>query len=294
MLDDVGLRAAVRSPVKTSPRAPRAMRRATTATTTTMTPATTVKTRCGGGVARTDLSGADEGAEACDDGNEEDGDDCTNGCVIATCGDGVLRITWKKAPRAMTCDDGNRVDEDECLNACTIARCGDGVVGSRRAEGFEACDDGNESRPTPASTTAPRRRAAYLQQGLKAATTATWTQGRLRRICRLESCGNGRVDAGEECDDGNQDNTGACLDTTRRCRDGVEREASMTGTKALNHVMMATDQHRRTNECQDTPAAWVTRGASSGAENIGVRRRQPRQHRRVPRHLPLGALRRRC
>ena len=60
------------SPVKTSPRAPRAMGRATTATTTTMTPATTVDTLrrwC----EATDLSGADEGAEACDDGNEEDG-----------------------------------------------------------------------------------------------------------------------------------------------------------------------------------------------------------------------------
>ena len=39
-----------------------------------------------------------------------------------------------------------------------------------------------------------------------------------------ESCGNGRVDAGEECDDGNQDNTDVPDTCSMRCGDGVERE----------------------------------------------------------------------
>ena len=29
--------------------------------------------------------------EACDDGNETNSDDCTNGCDLARCGDGVTR-----------------------------------------------------------------------------------------------------------------------------------------------------------------------------------------------------------
>ena len=37
--------------------------------------------------------------EECDDGNEEDGDDCTARCDIAVCGDGIVNVN------AETCDD---------------------------------------------------------------------------------------------------------------------------------------------------------------------------------------------
>ncbi len=45
-------------------------------------------------------------------------------------------------------------------------------------------------------------------------------------ISREGSCGNGRVDTGEECDDGNADTQDACTNTceTASCGDGIERE----------------------------------------------------------------------
>lgn len=52
-----------------------------------------------------------EDDEACDDGNDEEGDGCI-ACIAAECGDGFVQAG------AEECDDGNRVDDDECSNAC--------------------------------------------------------------------------------------------------------------------------------------------------------------------------------
>jgi len=64
-----------------------------------------------------------EGAEACDDGNQIDGDgcsascslepDCTSGTCGSKCGDGLTLL-----PEA--CDDGNQSDGDGCAHDCTI------------------------------------------------------------------------------------------------------------------------------------------------------------------------------
>jgi cysteine-rich repeat protein len=85
------------------------------------------------------------------------------------------------------CDDGNKVATDACLPDCTVARCGDGYVHI----GVEACDDGKATDYCTAQ-------------------------------CRLTTCGNGRLDPGEECDDGNMDDTDACLSNCLfpRCGDG--------------------------------------------------------------------------
>ena len=80
--------------------------------------------RCGDGLTY-------EGIEGCDDGNDIDGDACTNACTIARCGDGVL------GPDE-SCDDGNDSNLDRCTNACEDARCGDGFSGPN-----EECDDGD-------------------------------------------------------------------------------------------------------------------------------------------------------
>ncbi|HIE68794.1 MAG TPA: DUF4215 domain-containing protein, partial [Planctomycetes bacterium] len=77
-------------------------------------------------------NGEVEGDEACDDGNENDGDSCLNSCLEARCGDGVL-LEGTEA-----CDDGNDDDTDDCLNSCVLASCGDGLVSEN-----EACDDAN-------------------------------------------------------------------------------------------------------------------------------------------------------
>jgi cysteine-rich repeat protein len=87
-----------------------------------------------------------DAGEACDDGNNVDGDGCSANCVIETpppapyCGDGNLDA-------GEDCDDGNTVDGDGCSSTCCIELppppppapcCGDGNV-----DAGEECDDGN-------------------------------------------------------------------------------------------------------------------------------------------------------
>jgi len=60
--------------------------------------------RCGDGRVQT--------GEACDDGNGDDTDTCTNRCTKAVCGDGSLYADLEK------CDDGNAVAGDSCSVVC--------------------------------------------------------------------------------------------------------------------------------------------------------------------------------
>ena len=75
-----------------------------------------------------------EFGEECDDGNQVAEDDCTNTCMKAICGDGIV------GPHEQ-CDDGNTIDGDACTNTCTTAICGDNVVFAE----MEECDDGNSN-----------------------------------------------------------------------------------------------------------------------------------------------------
>jgi len=122
---------------------------------------------CGDGVV--------EGMEACDDGNDDNTDDCLDTCAAASCGDGFVWVDNE------ACDDGNDVDTDACTTTCAAAACGDGVVW----EGMEACDDGNEVDTDDCPTT-----------------------------CAVASCGDGFLWAGNEtCEDGNADPGDGCDDS---------------------------------------------------------------------------------
>ncbi len=82
---------------------------------TTPEPAHCHETRCG--------DGKREGAEACDDSNDVDGDGCSGACTLepdchgaactSICGDGI-----KLAPEE--CDDGNVVPDDGCSADCKL------------------------------------------------------------------------------------------------------------------------------------------------------------------------------
>jgi cysteine-rich repeat protein len=73
--------------------------------------------------------------EACDDGDADNTDDCTELCALAACGDGFIQPA-----SAETCDDGVANDDTAaCLSSCVAAKCGDGLVWA----GVEACDDAN-------------------------------------------------------------------------------------------------------------------------------------------------------
>ena len=110
--------------------------------------------------------------EACDDGNNIDGDRCDASCAIEPyCGDGV-------ADSNEECDDGNNMDGDRCDANCEIeSYCGDGILDSG-----EECDDGNN--------------VGYDSCDAN---------------CEIEPyCGDGVVDVGEECDDGNNRDGDGC------------------------------------------------------------------------------------
>ena len=88
--------------------------------------------------------GIKQQTEACDDGNDREGDDCTNDCAAARCGDGLVH---RNGSGGEVCDDGNASNEDGCTTFCLPASCGDGFVQSAY---HEICDDGDANGPPPA------------------------------------------------------------------------------------------------------------------------------------------------
>jgi cysteine-rich repeat protein len=154
------------------------------------------------------------GVETCDDGNADETDSCTNACLPAACGDGIV------GPGEM-CDDGDQDDANGCSNACAAPGCGDGVVG----EG-EDCDDGNLDDTDACLTTC---KAASCGDLAVQAGVEDCDDGNLDDTdactgkCLAAACGDGLLQAGvEDCDDGNLDDTddctGKCL--TAVCGDG--------------------------------------------------------------------------
>jgi cysteine-rich repeat protein len=128
-----------------------------------------------------------EVGEECDDGNTSDCDGCSAACRVETgCGDGARC-------GAEQCDDGNADDCDGCSTACRVETgllCGDGTV---NAPCGEECEPPGVGGCTLECTNAA-------------------------------GCGNGIVEAGEACDDGNTDDCDGCTSKctpTAGCGDGV-------------------------------------------------------------------------
>ncbi|HXJ34712.1 MAG TPA: di-heme oxidoredictase family protein [Candidatus Eisenbacteria bacterium] len=116
--------------------------------------------------------------EECDDGvaNGNAPGGCRADCRRARCGDGVVDA-------GEACDDGNTTSCDGCSAACAVEpgiACGDGV---RNQACGEECDDGAANGNTPDGC---------------------------RTDCRLAHCGDGVVDADEQCDDGNDTACDGC------------------------------------------------------------------------------------
>ena|GEM_PF-1929065 len=192
-----------------------------------------------------------EGAEQCDDGNDDNGDACLDSCVIASCGDGVIQgkvegcddgnadngdaclTTCEPAAcgdgvvqtGVEGCDDGNDDNGDACLDTCVAATCGDGIV----QVGLETCDDGNDDNGDACldSCVAASCGDGVVQVGVEQCDDANSIDGdACRNTCAAASCGDGVVQVGiEACDDGNDDNGDACLDTcvAASCGDGIVR-----------------------------------------------------------------------
>jgi cysteine-rich repeat protein len=141
----------------------------------------------------------------------------------AAAGRGRVR---QRPPRAgEECDDDNTTSCDGCSARCRVeVGCGDGAA----CDG-ETCDDGDHDDCDGCSSTCsiepgPPLRRRRDQRGLRRGVRPA-RAGPLHAECRREpGCGDGRLDPGEACDDGNGT---TATDAARRaaiesgCGDGV-------------------------------------------------------------------------
>lgn len=163
-----------------------------------------LSTACGNAV--TDFN------EACDDGNDVDGDGCDANCRISACGNEITAGDE-------VCDDGNLDNGDTCDSNCTPPACGNGVAFN------EVCDDGNlvdgdgcDANCTPTgcgngATVAPEQCDDANVNDNDGCDSN----------CRPTGCGNGIRTTGELCDDGNVTNGDGCDSDCRAstCANGV-------------------------------------------------------------------------
>ncbi len=180
--------------------------------------------------------------EACDDGNSVANDGCDASCAVETgftCNSSSPTVCTPVCGDSSTvgteeCDDGNNVNTDACINTCKNASCGDGFVrdGVEECEppATDTCDDsckirtggGGSSREGTTSGRAERRQQAEDQYVPQSDDEETETPTRVRQLL---TCGNGKIDLGEECDDGNKEDDDGCSSFCYReigeCGDGI-------------------------------------------------------------------------
>jgi cysteine-rich repeat protein len=209
-----------------------------------------------------DAALADTGTSACsssancDDGNPCNGsEDCQGGACVS--GDTAANGTDCSA------DDEARV----CvLGNCIVARCGDGLADP---SGDEECDDGNEVSndgcevdckhscdqdedcPAPpvcvgAATCDPDLKYCVAGGAVEDLTSCGDGMVCSAGACVLEGCGNGEVETGEECDDGNLVLNDGCNQCTFSCKQDTDcdNHDACDGTETCDleqHVCIAGD-----------------------------------------------------
>ncbi len=187
----------------------------------------TCKLKCG--------NGSMEAGEQCDDGkasNTGGYGKCTNQCLLGpSCGDGV-----KQTANGEQCDDGkNDGSYGTCAPQCVLGpRCGDGSV---QAGAGEICDAGANNQSVS---------SAYGKQLCTAA-------------CRpAPYCGNKAVDAGfaEVCDDGlNDGSAGSCSVDCKmaipsvKCGNGILDAKEQCDAGAQNGTAQNTCDSRCRTKC---------------------------------------------
>lgn len=160
--------------------------------------------------------GQRQGIEQCDDGNRDENDACSNRCLAAICGDGLVQRGVE------ACDDGNSDPTDACVDGCLPARCGDGFVW----RDVEACDDANFDQTDACllGCVAARCGDGFVHAGVEPCDDANTDEGdECLSTCVEARCGDGFLHRGfEQCDDGNRADDDLCVGqcVPARCGDG--------------------------------------------------------------------------
>ena len=145
-----------------------------------------------------------DAGEECDDGNTNDNDGCSSSCRYEYCGDGIVQQALGEQ-----CDDGNYRNDDGCDMFCQIERP------------IPLPDAGTPPPPPPmdASPPPPPMDAAPPPVPTDAAPPKDGPGPGV--------CGDGIVNTGEECDDGNTKDNDGCSSSCRYeyCGDGIVQQA---------------------------------------------------------------------
>eukprot|EP00931_Biecheleriopsis_adriatica_P040733 TRINITY_DN23337_c0_g1_i1.p1 TRINITY_DN23337_c0_g1~~TRINITY_DN23337_c0_g1_i1.p1 ORF type:complete len:4853 (-),score=966.29 TRINITY_DN23337_c0_g1_i1:13-14571(-) len=173
--------------------------------------------------------GLQRAPETCDDGNVAEGDGCTAQCVMdpgyacwppgvpcrQLCGD-YLRLEGEE------CDDGNLRLADGCDSSCKVevgwicesfvlsptnatSVCSP-ICGNGRLHGDEVCDDGNLEPGDGCDENCQTEEFWVCCDPLPGTTGSRCLRGNMGDvdlICGEATCGNGKRDPGEACDDAN-------------------------------------------------------------------------------------------
>ena len=147
---------------------------------------------CGNGVVQS--------GEECDDGNQNNSDQCRNNCRFPFCGDNILDAGEQ-------CEDGNGNNNDACRNDCTTPFCGDGIKDSN-----EQCDDGNTNNSDDCNNNCelPFCGNGIINSGEECDDGNQNNNDNCRNNCELPFCGDGILDINEQCDDGNNNDNDGC------------------------------------------------------------------------------------
>ena len=172
-----------------------------------------------------------QGSEQCDDHNTTSGDGCSATCAVELgwicrvpgkpcaplCGDGAIT-------GGEQCDDANTTGGDGCSSTCQVeggascprtaagapapGKCSVSVCGNGMMEGSEGCDCGTDPTKLPSGCSGPN--GLFNGDGSGCSKTCTkepicrGTTGMGSTHACAASCGNGNVEMGEDCDDGNR------------------------------------------------------------------------------------------
>ena len=180
-------------------------------------------------------NGKQELGEQCDDGNAVAGDGCEEGCVAtegsvvvtATCGNGAQDAGEQ-------CDDGGHFEGDGCDEVCQLEAS---VCGNAKVEPGEGCDDGNTVAGDGCAAACATEAVCgntdvELGEGCDDGNTVAGDG--CNAVCKLEFCGDGVVQADEQCDDADENSSvtpDACRDTCQLpfCGDGVVDQGECDG-----------------------------------------------------------------
>ena len=143
--------------------------------------------------------------EVCDDGNHRSGDGCSADCLSdERCGNGRKELNE-------LCDDGNNINGDGCSADCGSGEgCGNGIT-----DPGEECDDGNVNDADGCVRCHLARCGDGFVNVQNEQCDTRGPSATCNADCTLSACGDGlvNVQAGEQCDGGRRDATGAPVAT---------------------------------------------------------------------------------